>query len=63
MNAPERSSAFLLDEEIGEQKVTYSQDTKVRVVPRQHDDACVKYMLADTTSHTTKESSQHGCHR
>jgi hypothetical protein len=29
MNAPERSSAFILDEDSGEQKVTYSQDTKV----------------------------------
>jgi ribonuclease BN (tRNA processing enzyme) len=30
MNAPERASAFLLDEDSGEQKVTYSTDTKVR---------------------------------
>ena len=30
MNAPERSSTFLLDEDSGEQKVTYSTDTKVR---------------------------------
>mmetsp|Transcript_30994 Transcript_30994/g.35315 ORF Transcript_30994/g.35315 Transcript_30994/m.35315 type:complete len:127 (-) Transcript_30994:1095-1475(-) len=29
MNAPERSNAFLLDEDIGEKKVTYSTDTKV----------------------------------
>jgi DNA-directed RNA polymerase II subunit RPB11 len=29
MNAPERSSAFLLDEDNGEEKVTYASDTKV----------------------------------
>mmetsp|Transcript_11665 Transcript_11665/g.18714 ORF Transcript_11665/g.18714 Transcript_11665/m.18714 type:complete len:128 (-) Transcript_11665:783-1166(-) len=29
MNAPERSSAFILDEDSGEQKVTYTTDTKV----------------------------------
>ena len=29
MNAPERASAFLLDEDSGEVKVTYSADTKV----------------------------------
>mmetsp|Transcript_3808 Transcript_3808/g.5554 ORF Transcript_3808/g.5554 Transcript_3808/m.5554 type:complete len:127 (-) Transcript_3808:1274-1654(-) len=29
MNAPERASSFLLDEDIGEVKVTYSADTKV----------------------------------
>jgi hypothetical protein len=31
MNAPERSSAFILDEDSGEQKVTYNQDTKVQI--------------------------------
>mmetsp|Transcript_10207 Transcript_10207/g.24396 ORF Transcript_10207/g.24396 Transcript_10207/m.24396 type:complete len:128 (-) Transcript_10207:92-475(-) len=29
MNAPERSSAFLLDEDSGEQKCVYTADTKV----------------------------------
>ncbi len=29
MNAPERTSAFLLDEDIGETKVVYTSDTKV----------------------------------
>jgi DNA-directed RNA polymerase II subunit RPB11 len=29
MNAPERSACFLLDEESGEQKITYTSDTKV----------------------------------
>eukprot|EP00555_Chaetoceros_dichaeta_P008621 CAMPEP_0198263994 /NCGR_PEP_ID=MMETSP1447-20131203/14317_1 /TAXON_ID=420782 /ORGANISM="Chaetoceros dichaeta, Strain CCMP1751" /LENGTH=121 /DNA_ID=CAMNT_0043952785 /DNA_START=190 /DNA_END=555 /DNA_ORIENTATION=+ len=29
MNAPERFSAFLLDEDIGEEKITYASDTKV----------------------------------
>mmetsp|Transcript_2968 Transcript_2968/g.3380 ORF Transcript_2968/g.3380 Transcript_2968/m.3380 type:complete len:128 (-) Transcript_2968:292-675(-) len=29
MNAPERSAAFLLDEDNGEEKVTYASDTKV----------------------------------
>ena len=29
MNAPERSAAFLLDEDSGEVKVTYTPDTKV----------------------------------
>lgn len=29
MNAPERSAAFLLDEDNDEQKVTYASDTKV----------------------------------
>ena len=29
MNAPERTSSFLLDEDIGETKIVYSSDTKV----------------------------------
>lgn len=29
MNAPERSSCFLLDEDNGEMKITYASDTKV----------------------------------
>ena len=29
MNAPERSSAFLLDEDAGEVKIVYTPDTKV----------------------------------
>jgi DNA-directed RNA polymerase II subunit RPB11 len=29
MNAPERSAAFLLDEDNGEQKIVYTADTKV----------------------------------
>lgn len=29
MNAPERSASFLLDEDSGEVKITYSSDTKV----------------------------------
>jgi hypothetical protein len=29
MNAPERSSAFLLDEDSGEVKIVYTADTKV----------------------------------
>jgi DNA-directed RNA polymerase II subunit RPB11 len=29
MNAPERSASFLLDEDSGELKITYSSDTKV----------------------------------
>lgn len=29
MNAPERSSAFLLDEDSGERKIVYTPDTKV----------------------------------
>lgn len=29
MNAPERSSSFLLDEDIGERKIVYTADTKV----------------------------------
>ena len=30
MNAPERTSSFLLDEDIGELKIVYTADTKVR---------------------------------
>ena len=29
MNAPERSASFLLDEDSGEEKITYASDTKV----------------------------------
>jgi hypothetical protein len=29
MNAPERSASFILDEDSGEQKITYTADTKV----------------------------------
>lgn len=29
MNAPERSQSFLLDEDNGEEKITFTQDTKV----------------------------------
>lgn len=31
MNAPERSSSFLLDEDNGETKVVYTTDTKVKI--------------------------------
>jgi len=36
MNAPERTSSFLLDEDTGETKIVYTSDTKVSFVV--HDD-------------------------
>ena len=37
MNAPERSSAFILDEDSGEMKCVYTADTKVRYGQRVSD--------------------------